>query len=326
MAKKFYVSQSAIKNVISSGSEKQYICPYQYFVSYIVKTHPTKTSLAMQLGKYFESEFIGGTAHGGELVTSKDLPKKKVTKKMLRINPNAKGEPYISELRINKQVEIGKEKAKKYGLIFTEENTQIVIFKRWYKNPKIILRGELDSFPNVIKHPVLGLRLALIDIKLTANITNDYGPFCWGDFERMDNLQAVMYSYLVQDIDFDLNDELNPGNNLRQIFTDLVQKMIRENQMIFIYWVFDYKPEYADIFQPYPAMPKDYKENPHLYDKNTLCKVSELDYKQLHETIRKFVAMIEYMHKLKYIKKPTKELCSTCHVNTCEYYKMQFEQ
>jgi len=307
----FYLNQSSIKNIIKNGNEIIF-CPYKFLVSNIIKTYPMPTSLAMLYGKYFESQAIGGVAHGGDIVTENDLPRKKVTKKAKKLNPKAIGDFYIAKHRIDAQVKVFKEKAKKYGVIYTPENTQVVVYKRWEKNTNIILRGEFDLFPTIIKYKG-ALRLAAIDLKLTQDVTNDYGNFCWGDFPSMDHTQAKHYLYLAKDIDFELNDKLNPGNNLRILFTDKVKEMINNDFMIFFYWIFDYKPESADIFEPYPI------DEPH--------KMTKMDWFDYHETIRKSVAILTDMHEKGYPKRPLTELCdkSSCHVTSCKYYNMQFK-
>ncbi len=314
--KPFFLNQSSIKNIIKNGTEILH-CPWKFFVSNIARTETRPTTLAMFYGKYFESQFIGGVAHGGDMVNPEDVPRKKVTKKALALNPKAVGEKRVAQIRIEKQIEVGKEKAKQYGIVYNELNTQVVVYKRWEKDPSIILRGEFDWFPTAIKHKGV-LRLAAIDLKLTADVSNDFGDFCWGDFPSMDHIQAEHYTYLVKDIDFDLNDKLNPDNNLRELFgmkidgETTVKDMVDNNEMIFIYWVFDYKKDYSDIFKPYPI------EYPH--------KMNTIDWAHYHETIRKAVVLIREMHRLGFPKKPNKILCKGCHVTSCEYHNLQFDE
>ena len=295
----FYINQSTIKKFIKKGTEIPH-CPNKIHKSYIIREFPDPTSEAMLKGKYFESEFIGGTAHGGGIVA--DLPRKRVTKKALKLNPNAIGEKTLSQIRIDEQVKIGKEKAKKYGVVYNEFNTQTKIYKRWHEDPNIILTGELDIFPTILKYKG-NYYLTIVDLKLTADISNTYGDFCWGDFESMDHLQSAHYQYLIKDIDFDLNDELNPGNYLRELINPERAKMINDGYLLFVYWIFDYKPKYNDMFQPHIMHP--------------------IDWAHYYETIRKSISMLGFMESQNWPCNPG-SLCEGCNVKTCEYYNQQF--
>ena len=314
----FYLNQSSIKDIVKKGNEINH-CPYKFAVSNITRTWPKPQTLAMLYGKYFETQFIGGVAHGGQLVGPEDIPRKKVTEAARLKDPNAIGEKKVAQIRIENQIEIGKRKAKQYGIVYNDLNTQVVMYKRWEKDPNVILRGEFDWFPTTINYKGT-MRLAAIDLKLTQDVSNDYGDFCWGDFPSMDHIQAQHYSYLAKNPDFELNDKLNPGNNLRELYGLVVDKknnitvldMINEDQMIFIYWVFDYKKEYSDIFKPYPINP------PH--------KMTTLDWAHYHETIRKAVEILRFNAKMGWPKKASTELCKGCHVKSCEFYNLQFSE
>ncbi len=306
----FCINQTLIKSMIHNGTLINY-CPNFVLRTHILRTDIMPTSENMTYGKFFESLAIGGTAHGGDLVL--DLKRKKVTKAQLRKNPNAKGEKTVTQIRIEEQVEVFKKKAEKYGILYDDKNTQIKIYKRWHENPNVILCGELDIFPTIIKLPDIdnenikiskGTYLAIIDLKMTGNIENDYGPFSWGNFKEIDKIQAQHYSYLIRNIDFDLNDKLNPGNNLRELFSTIVQKFINEDNFVFIYWVFDHKPKYNDIFHPF--------------------KMDTMKWNHYYETIRKTIANLEFEHKRKFPCAPELFLCKSCHIKNCEYYNLQF--
>jgi hypothetical protein len=81
--------------------------------------------------------------------------------------------------------------------------------------------GTWDGYGTYKKRPVV------IDIKLPGNVDNDFGDFCWGDFEKMDKLQADQY--------------MLAGRKLDGIPYD------------FLYMIFDYKknPGFKLIFVPY---------------------------------------------------------------------------
>lgn len=295
----FKINQSTIKKFISRGSEIPH-CPQRIYKSYILREFPDPTSLAMLKGKFFESCAIGGVAHGGDSIL--DLPRKRPLKKDLLKNPNAIGAKTTDQVRIEEQVDVFKQKAEKYGIIYNEYNTQTKIYKRWHEDPSIILTGELDLFPTIIKYKG-SWYLTIIDLKLTANITSTFGDFSWGDFNSMDHLQGQHYQYLLKDLDFDLNDELNPGNHLRELLNKERLQMINDGMLLFIYWVFDYKPKYNDMFKPYI--------------------MHSIDWHHYHETIRKAVSMLEFMKSQNYPCNPG-PLCETCSVKTCKYYNNQF--
>ena len=297
----FYLNQSTVKKFIKKGSEVSH-CPRQIYYSYISRKFPDPTTDAMLKGKYFESMCISGTAHGGDLVT--DLPRKKVPLKIKKKNPDAIGEKTISQIRIDEQAEIFKEKAEKYGVIYNEFNTQTKIYKRWHENPKVILSGELDIFPTILKYKDSSY-LTIVDLKLTGSITNTFGDFSWADFDNMDHLQPLQYLYLLKDIDFDLNDKLNPGNYLKKLLNPERLKMINDGYLLFIYWIFDYKPNYDDMFKAYIP--------------------TTLDWHHYNETIRKAVSMLEFMHSQKYPPNPNPALCQKCNVKNCEFINSQFK-
>ena len=298
---KFYLSQSTIKQFIRHGNELEY-CPYERYKAIISREETRPTTLFQLRGQFFESISIGGVSSYSTHPVL-DLPRKRLNKKTLILNPKAKGEKTVSQLRIEEQSKIFKEKAEQYGIVYNELNTQTKIYKRYEHDKSIILRGEMDIFPTIIKKDGK-YKLAIIDLKLTGNLENGFGDFNWSDFESMDHLQAMFYLYLLKDLDFDLNDELNPRNNLRELIKGDILELLNNEQMIFIYWIFDYKPAYTDMFKEYYT--------------------SELKWKQFHETLRKATALLEMEHKLGWRPRPSDSLCNGCHVKSCEFYNQQF--
>lgn len=78
----------------------------------------------------------------------------------------------------------------------------------------IELFGTVDF---VSPFPVDGnIKKSIIDLKLTSDVNNTFGPFSWGDPSKMDHTQASMYVYLYE-------------------------KMYGE-KLDFLYMVFDYSP------------------------------------------------------------------------------------
>ena len=282
------ISQSLMKKFLKHGEEK-IICPKNIFETEIEPVVEVPPTLPMLGGSYFETLTLGSGRGGHKTL---DMPRKKLTAKQERENRVRieKGEEpllgtkMISQIRIEEQAERFKILQAQRQIMITEYNTQVPIMKQWSED--VFLRGELDIFPT----PILGrdgLQIAVIDLKLTGDIDNDYGDFCWGDPTRMDHIQAQMYHYLVRDIDFSLN------QGLEEIVTQPVTNMIADNNILFLYWVFSYgSGDLRDKFVRYD------------WDSNKEA--------ELKESIRKTIALIEEYESEGWPAKPEYERCSKC--------------
>ena len=286
-----FLSQSLIKSIIDNGTEIEF-CPNKLYHQYIQKDNKSPTTLPQLRGLFFETMAIGGSAGGNSVY---DLPRKNPTKKMLLKDPNAEGEKRISQLRLEEQAERFRHLAKKKNIIFGDFNTQTAIYKR-HKETGVIFRGELDIGPTVLKLRS-GIKAAIIDLKSTQNLTNTFGKYSWGNYVNMDKIQAKSYLWLLQDIDFELNDWLNPENNLRELFSDTLINLVNKGELIFIYWVFDYAPEMNQQMFSY--------------------KLNSTDVNDFHETIRKSVRILKEIHGNKYPTNAKPSLCSQCHIKDC---------
>lgn len=293
MISPLYISQSLIKKFLKHGEER-IICPKFIYETEMAKSTKVPPTLPMLHGSYFETLTLGGGRGGHKTL---DLPRKKLTIKQERENrvreekneEPLQGTKTIAQIRIEEQAERFNILRAQRQVMITEYNTQVPILKKWGEG--ILLRGELDIFPT----PILGregLQLADIDMKLTWDIDNKYGDYCWGDPERMDHTQAQMYHYLVRDIDFSIN------KGLEQIVTPAVRSMIADNNILFLYWVFSYG--YGDLRDKFVRYDWD--------------KTKEAE---LEQSIRLTIACIEENEGLEWPAKPEYERCEKCPLLNC---------
>jgi len=144
------------------------------------------SSESMQCGKYFETLFLG-SGRDGEMVL--DLPRKKLTKAEQQANIIAemeetpilyKGAKLTDQRRIDEQVLRAQQRAIELDInIIQNVNTQVKILKKFSNN--IMLSCNIDIFPTTITISGDKPRLAIMDIKLTADLNGkaSYTDFCW---------------------------------------------------------------------------------------------------------------------------------------------------
>lgn len=295
MAFNYTISQSLIKKFLKKGEEIP-VCPkliYETAITGNIEIPPTEPMLK---GSYFETLTLGSGRGGHKTL---DLPRKAITKDQeakntARIEKGEEplpGAKRIDQIRIEEQAERFKILRAQRQMMISEYNTQVPIYKKWEHNPEVFIRGELDIFPT----PILGkegLQMAMVDLKLTADIDNEYGDFCWGDPFRMDHIQGQTYHYLVRDIDPLLN------KGVRDIVTEPVRNIINNNQVLFLYWVFSYGSG-------------DLKDKFVRYDWD---KVREAEF---HESVRKTVSIIEDYESQEWPAVPEYERCIKCPINEC---------
>lgn len=259
------ITQSLIKQILHKGNLIDY-CAKKIYHRYILNEKIEITTEAQLKGIYFESHTLGYDHF--------ELPTKK------------NGEPYIDTLRINRQIKNFRDiMVEKLMFVHPSLNTQIRLRKKWNEH---IIEGTLDWFPTFYFHEG-DLKLAIIDLKLTKNINNDFGDFCWGDVTRIDWLQGAMYHELVHDIDWEMN------AHLTQQQVRLIQKfdnILKAEEEMFLFMVFDYKDPLEHKFI----------EVGWDYDKK----------KYLENSIEKAVHELEYMEATGWQPSPTTENCKRC--------------
>ena len=148
------ISQSFTKAVVNQCHEIDR-CPRYVFETYISKIAPSRSSLNMLRGQYFETGVIGETVTGEGVY---DLPL-------------AKGKKSAVTQRIDEQIENAKNVLDSFG--FTREFTQTALHLPY--NDKYYFEGVAD-----IAFEVFEGRPAIIDLKLTESLDANYGKFAWG--------------------------------------------------------------------------------------------------------------------------------------------------
>lgn len=300
--KEFPINQSIIRKFLHNGEEREY-CFSRIYLTKIIRKYKETPSEPMLYGKYFETICLGKSS-GYDV---RDLPRKKLTKKIIAENavrkvekkPLLQGEKYLDHIRVDDQIIRFKSLVKQYKMIITDSNVQVPILIEWGQDPNVYLSAELDIFPTTILLPdeeegnVPKMFAAIIDLKLTADINATYGEYCYGNPQYLDLTQGKMYHYVVRNI----NKNLNPG--LSGLITDTVQSLIDKNAIKFLLWVFNYK--------------KDTLEDKFIQVKWDANKEAEL-----HESIRKTVSSLEAGEKLDWPTNPIFHLCKSCPVKDCK--------
>ena len=221
------ISQSLIKEYLYKGDFIEHRCPRKIYVKFVLgrRTEPTLQNLK---GLAFEYMITGNEERKVR------LPRHKTTGKKL-----------TSEIRLEQQAEIFKEWLRKRSngkAVVNEVNSNIKIYKRFDLNRDVIISGELDIFPVPIYYPQEDrYAVSIIDVKYSGSIDRGFGRFNWGNAKYMDHIQAKMYLYLVRDIDYDLNNALNPGNDLRAL-TSQIREILDYGQCEFRYYIADDQP------------------------------------------------------------------------------------
>lgn len=229
------ISQSLIKKFFYKGEKRDY-CPYQIHCETIIKSH-NRTTDAMIAGSYFETLCLGSGINDQK---TEDMARKRLTAKQIMAKQTI-GDKTIDQIRVEQQAMIFERQSAIYQISVQKEiNTQVKLVKMFSENDNIILQGELDIFPTTILLPERGIRLCVIDLKLTGRFT-DWGEYCWGSPSSLDTIQGLFYNNLVRDIDIELNAKHNPGSKISYLFTGPIKHQIEKNEPLFFYWVFNYK-------------------------------------------------------------------------------------
>ena len=269
------LSSTTIKAFLSHGNVKDY-CP-RYVKEVIIDRTYDISSEAILKGNFFETLCLG-RGRDGKLVET--LPLKK------------NGEPTIDQIRIQKQSENFKRLCHRYGIVLDESNTQVFLRKKLREG--IFLEGHPDIVPVAVEDPELGKVLATIDLKLAKTLRNTFKEFCWGDYDNYDDIQAQTYSFLVEDLDLNLNDHLN-----KEIFEYVVK---RGKEMEFYYWIFSfYEGKYKGERIPL---------------ENTVIRArkNELKRKELFESLKKTYKLILH-HDSEGWKPVPGDVCERCPVD-----------
>jgi len=183
-------TQSMLKDIEAFST-----CPERFRRVWIDEEQKSDSSLAMNKGSFFEYLAIGAGAIHGEDVT--DLPRKKITKvqeKAWLVDHDdlegLKGEKYADQIRIEAQAE-------KFKTLFDPKHKDFL----GYKIKSVQVKLESDDGEGTIDFACKDANGALwiVDLKLTQDLTNDFGPYQWADLSRRDFTQQIWYRHLFKE-------------------------------------------------------------------------------------------------------------------------------
>lgn len=230
-ASDLHVSQSLIKRIINRYGERADYCPHFIYRVYIKKDFNTVRTESMMWGLYGEQKILGMTRDDEKI----EVPTNKRT-----------GLPLVSQTRIDDQVDLNLPAVlQTYNIIIAKNrNVQVPVSKVFsLDGVNAIVTGHLDLFPTTILWDD-EIRIALVDIKFTADVNSKYGDFCWGSPHKMDHFQADVYQWLVRDFDLKLNQDLHKDFDERvgyhTIFRNTELEAIKNDRLIFIYLIIGY--------------------------------------------------------------------------------------
>lgn len=227
---------------VANEDGELYYCPRYVNAAFFEKTAPEKQSPAMMKGNYFET-LVLGSCRGGKKIT--DLPRKSLTKVQESENLLAKekgeslphiGEKTLDQERIEQQAVIFRLAATqlrmKVVLEGENKNTQIPVYKQWDKYPNeypdVTVRGEIDIYNTPVFFDDDHYPKAVVDLKLTANIHNKYGRYCWGKPEYMDHTQGIVYTYLTGMPFFYLVFDYKPNPEWKPVYVRMTPTRLAE--------------------------------------------------------------------------------------------------
>lgn len=270
------LSSTLVRKLFHKGDQREY-CPLKIYKT--VLGDLDYRTLAMEQGAFFETLCLG-SGRDGEQVT--DLPR--------RLN----GSKRIAHIRIEQQAKEFHRLCRTHQIYITEENTQVQITKKLADD--VFLSGHIDIFPVGLLDPEIGYTLGIIDLKLAKNIHNTWGEYCWGMAEDLDDIQAQIYLFLIEDVDFGINPHLD-----NELFHTALK---HDKKAYFYWWVFDYKPKTENVF--------------------IRAEKSELKRMELIETLRKTYKLVRWHEKNGWGTNPSKENCESCPLkDMCDdYYRI----
>lgn len=285
-------------------------CPMHLYSCYLTQEVKGEPSDAMVKGCFLETLCLGSTAREEVVI---DLPRKKLTKKQETYNtiaavegkPLVIGEKTIDQIRIEEQARRFEQLCREKQMVIVKGiNTQNVIYKK-IPGTDWIGRGTIDAFPVPIvlnkEHILTGVtgNVCLFDLKLTADLLKrTYRGTIWADARTVEWLQLVYYAWLLKDIDFNLNDRINPNNNLRKVITPFHEQLIKDNNLLLYFWVFEYK-------------------NANLGNRMIEVTYDPLKEKEMLESVRKAISDLELMESMGFPTEPLYEVCKDCPKRKC---------
>lgn len=216
-----FISSSLIKSLFNHNNLREDICFKKIHAQFFEKVRSIPSE-PQSYGLYFETKALGSGARNSKL---EDLTRK------------ASGEKTAVQQRLDDQVEKLKLGLIEYFIqIVPEVNTQISLFKRI--DESVIIQATYDIFPTPIYYRSEILPIAAVDLKVTKDMDNDFGEYCWGRPEDMDHTQLVLQNYILREFDITLNQRLSPEAFRRGLIRN--EMLDRFNDVPVFYWVFEY--------------------------------------------------------------------------------------
>lgn len=218
------INQSKIKRLSSS-----ILCPSRYQKEEITKEIPRKSSEAMDRGNFFEWKLWGTLPKEGGIPVLKGGKKK--------------GSKSVIQERIEDQVDAFPGIMLKHGIKVIRTNYLSEVMY----NSNVLFHGTKDALVEYKGKPYI------LDLKLTADVTSQFGDFPWGNFQTliMEPDATGIYSH-VQTVQ-----QGGKAMDILQAHAYMyLMEMKTNHRWGFLYAVFDYKakgPEHKIIEIPYSS-------------------------------------------------------------------------
>lgn len=187
--KELYIHQSLIRRIMNKGTRRDY-CPLQIYYTMITGELKFKPSRYMKNGLYFEAGALNnGIDKNGQVPQLERLKNGKKSTENLRIDEQI----FNFRESVSKQLNLVIRKDN----IWRQFNAEVddAVLKDRFKF-QIFVEMETDLI-SPIKYKEFDHDVAIIDVKLTGDRNGCFGEFCWGEPERMDHIQAFLYSFTL---------------------------------------------------------------------------------------------------------------------------------
>lgn len=263
-----YISKTLIGEFVQYGDIKKY-CPafiYKVYMTQEIKKPPTDPML---IGSYFETGALGEGAGGLKTVK---FPKK-----------GRGGNKSVIHTRVDEQITMFHHLYPKKGMVIMDEgrNVQVKGMKQWinhnYLDLIVFMTGEADWITPYSEKGI-SYDLIICDIKMTGDLTSNFGPFQWADKSRIDMTQPVMYHLLFG--------------------------------FPFAFWIFDYKPSVRENDFFFVNLDTNHTDK-------RLAQAAAWRLRAFKETVRKVINEIVLNFKQGWQPVPG-DYCKKCPIKDCK--------
>jgi len=208
------ISSTYIKKLLYKGEERPDICPSNIYFLDVKQEYKFEPTVSMLYGLYAETKLLGKSAYGMVMDLKRD---------------SRTGRKTADHLRIDDMIDRIKLVFNRTKMIVTPSNTQIEKRISWQDPETDRTWPGIKIYLNIItdiispyedeKYSVFFDKPICIDFKLAKDrhecFINRYMPwvsFSWGCPEKMDHLQAILYSYVLDLPFMYLVGDYNPKN------------------------------------------------------------------------------------------------------------------